>query len=268
MAQKHFYGWRPQKPDHRDLRFAPPPRRVLALPPFVDQRASDPPVYDQGQEGSCTGNAGAYLDFRVRKTLNKDLYDASRDGLYGQALKIEGTFGSDNGAEIRDILKVIAQVGTWPENRPGDPANQPYNEHGYDTEPKAASLTFGKAHEGLVYAAVDQSLCQMKGVLATGYPIIIGFTVCSSFESDATAATGIVTMPGSDEAVLGGHAVAIVGYDDLGKDAGGFAPIPRCWVVRNSWGADWGDKGYCYFPYEYLLNPDLSDDFWVLTKVE
>jgi C1A family cysteine protease len=55
---------------------------------------------------------------------------------------------------------------------------------------------------------------------------------------------------------LGGHALLVVGYDDA----------TQCFTVRNSWGDSWGDKGYCYIPYKYLTNSNLSSDFWVLTK--
>jgi C1A family cysteine protease len=94
----------------------------------------------------------------------------------------------------------------------------------------------------------------MKACLASGYPFIFGFTVYDSFESDAVAKTGIVPMPSKTELVLGGHAVMAVGYDDSKK----------WFIVRNSWGEDWGDKGYFYIPYDYLTNKNLASDFWTI----
>ncbi len=261
---QHKYGWRPDKPDFRDLHYSPHARMAMTPPPFVDQRPDDLPIVDQGQEGSCTANMGAALDGRVRKAQGKDNYAASRDGMYARVLQLEGSFGWDTGAEIRDILKVIAQDGTWPEDRPNDPANGPYTGLGYKTKPLQASLDFGQNHQGLVYSRVQQNACVMKGILAQGWPIGIGFTVYESFESDYTLNTGIVTMPGPTESKLGGHAVVIVGYDDDGSAT----PLKGSWIVRNSWGQWWGDKGYCYFPQAYLLDPSYSDDFWVLMKVE
>jgi C1A family cysteine protease len=97
----------------------------------------------------------------------------------------------------------------------------------------------------------------MQTTLANGRPIVIGFSVYDSFESQEVAQTGMVPMPGSNESMLGGHAVLLVGYDD-----------PRqLWIVRNSWGESWGDKGYFYMPYQYLTDPGLADDFWVLNTV-
>lgn len=95
---------------------------------------------------------------------------------------------------------------------------------------------------------------QIKGCLANGYPFVFGFTVYSSFESEAIAQTGQVPMPGPNESVLGGHAVLAVGYDDS----------HQVFIVRNSWGGTWGLKGYCTFPYAYLLDSNLSDDFWTV----
>jgi len=64
-------------------------------------------------------------------------------------------------------------------------------------------------------------------------------------------------MPDLKERSLGGHAVIVMGYDD----------DTECFIVKNSWGTKWGDKGYFYMPYDYLLNRNLSDDFWVIQKV-
>jgi C1A family cysteine protease len=86
----------------------------------------------------------------------------------------------------------------------------------------------------------------------------MGFTVYDSFESDEVARTGNANMPASNEALLGGHAVLCIGYDDA----------TQRFLIRNSWGSDWGNKGNFTLPYEYLLNPDLSDDFWAIKVVE
>jgi len=113
-------------------------------------------------------------------------------------------------------------------------------------------------HKALSYQSIDQNLADMRGCLSSGYPFVFGFTVYESFESDAVAKTGDVPMPGTDEQVLGGHCVMAVGYDDQeGK-----------FICRNSWGTSWGDAGYFYMPYAYLLDNNLSDDFWTIRLVE
>ena len=78
-----------------------------------------------------------------------------------------------------------------------------------------------------------------------------------SFESDEVASTGVMPLPAKDEKLLGGHAVAAVGFDDNKK----------CMIVRNSWGEDWGDNGYFYMPYKFIINPAFCSDFWVVEKV-
>jgi C1A family cysteine protease len=110
----------------------------------------------------------------------------------------------------------------------------------------------------LAYQRVSQDLLDMKSCLAAGFPMVIGFTVYQSFESDSVASSGVVPMPAYGESVLGGHAVLNVGYDD---QAGTF-------IAQNSWGTGWGQKGFFTLPQAYLVNSDLASDFWTLRKME
>ena len=97
----------------------------------------------------------------------------------------------------------------------------------------------------------------MKGCLASGYPFVIGYTVYESFMSDEVAKTGIAQMPTPGDRVVGGHCVLVVGYDDT----------QNRFICRNSWGTGWGMKGYFTLPYAYLLDENLSDDFWTIRVV-
>ncbi len=87
--------------------------------------------------------------------------------------------------------------------------------------------------------------------------MVFGFSVYESFESDSVASTGVVPMPSPNEQLLGGHAVVLVGYDDTKK----------VWIVRNSWGTNWGQAGYFTMPYAYLTNSNLASDFWTISTV-
>jgi C1A family cysteine protease len=98
----------------------------------------------------------------------------------------------------------------------------------------------------------------MKACLATGFPFIFGFSVYESFMSQQVANTGNVPMPHNGEAMEGGHAVMAAGYDDE----------RRVFIVRNSWGENWGDAGYCYMPYSYLVDQDIAADLWTIRLVE
>ncbi len=59
-------------------------------------------------------------------------------------------------------------------------------------------------------------------------------------------------QPKEGEEIFGGHAVMAVGYDDN----------TRLIKIRNSWGKEWGKKGYFFMPYDFIINPNYCDDFW------
>jgi C1A family cysteine protease len=167
----------------------------------VDLRPQCPPVYDQGQLGSCTGNAiaGAVEFERMRQNLA--VFTPSRLFIYYGERVIEGTVSSDSGAEIRDGIKVVATAGVPPET------DWPYDISRFADQPPQLAYADAKDDVATQYQRVMQSLAQMKGCLASGLPFVFGFTVYESFESPAVASTGQAPMPGSNESVLGGHAV-------------------------------------------------------------
>ena len=240
------YGWRPDLPDQRDLPFslfAP-----ATLPKKVDLRASCPPVYDQGQLGSCTANGiGAAIEFGINKQSLPD-FMPSRLFIYYNERVIENSVKSDSGAQIRDGIKTAAKDGVCPEKE------WPYKVSKFKTRPPAKCYTDALKNVILKYERLT-GIKDYKTALASGYPFVFGFTVYESFESDEVASTGIVPMPSGS--ALGGHCVMAVGYDD-----------DKSWFIcRNSWGPKWGDKGYFYLPYQYFT-PSLTDDFWVIYTVK
>jgi C1A family cysteine protease len=245
------YGWVHELPDARDFLYAAPLIRFpQGLPPSVDLRSECPPVYDQGQLGSCTGNAIAgAIEFDQRKQGNKE-FTPSRLFIYYNERVIERTVSQDSGAQVRDGIKSVATLGAPPET------DWPYDIQKFAQKPPAAAYTDALQDIVSSYARVAQVLTQMQGCLAEGYPFVFGFSVYESFESEAVAQTGIVPMPAPGEAVVGGHCVVAVGYDNA----------KRAFIIRNSWGTNWGMKGYCLMPYEYLIRP-LASDFWTIRSV-
>jgi len=259
MAQKlHFheklkkgYGWRqPKWPDHRHPKF-----QIVhtpdSLPPSIDMRNQCPPVYDQGQLGSCTANSIAGLAEFLMMKEGHTPFVPSRLFIYYNERVLEGDTADDTGASISDSIQVVSANGCPNE------ALWWYNTIKYAVKPNRKVYADGLKHLVSNYVQVGQDLVSLRSCLASGYPISIGFTVYESFESDTVASTGIVPMPGNNEQILGGHAVLVVGYNDA----------TQYFIVRNSWGTGWGQAGYFEMPYAYLVNNNLSSDFWSANNV-
>ena len=244
------YGWRPGLPSHKHpLRTAHV--EMAALPPMVDLRPKCPPVYDQGQLGSCTANAWAGLGEFLQMEEKIPSYTPSRLFIYYCERDEDGDVDQDAGSSLSTGANVVSTLGCPNETL------WPYVVADFADKPPADAYAAGLQNLVLSPQQVQQTLAAMKSVLADGLPIAIGFTVYESFESAAVASTGIVPMPGRGEQVLGGHAVDVVGYvDSLAR-----------FIVRNSWGTDWGMDGYFEIPYAYLTNPRLASDFWMADKI-
>ena len=246
------YGWRPDHPDMRDFLLAVEPAK--ALPRKVSLRAQMPPVYDQGQLGSCTANSiGAILEFNELKQAEPDATTPSRLFIYYNERAMEGTISQDSGAEIRDGIKSVAQLGAPPETA------WPYVITKFARKPPAAAYKAALKHQALRYARVLQTEMGIQNVLAAGYPVSFGFTVYESFESDV-GPDGIVPMPRPDESTVGGHAVVAIGYKQIQRQL--------YFECRNSWGPGWGDGGYFWLPASYVTSRNLAQDFWVIEQVE
>ena len=247
--KRHLSGWAPDRPDFRDLRFTP---RKIKLPTSIDLRTTpnEPPVYDQGQLGSCTGNGvGDCFEFELRKQGLSD-FVPSRLFIYYNERVIEGTVKQDAGAQIRDGIKAVAHSGA------PDEQMWPYVIKKFSTKPPAKVYKAAALRKVSQYKRVDNSdSANLKMAIASGFPVVFGATLYESFESRAVEQTGRVPMPKKDEKTIGGHCMVIVGYQSTD------------FIVRNSWGTTWGDKGYCRIPQAYLCNTDLADDFWIITEI-
>ena len=246
------YGWIRDLPDLRDHLYATPPEFLVKLPSSVDLRPQCPAVYDQGQLGSCTANAiAAALEFDQMKEKQPNVFVPSRLFIYYNERVMEGTVNEDSGAQIRDGIKSVGKQGDCPETL------WPYDIKKFEVKPPAQCYQQALKFKAVQYQRLSQILNQLKGCLASGYPFVFGFTVYESFESQQVAQTGHASMPLPKEAVVGGHAVIAVGYDDS----------QNWFIVRNSWGDGWGMKGYFTLPYPYLLEQNLASDFWTIRVV-
>lgn len=241
------YGWKPDRPDHRDHLFARAYRSPIPLPKAVKPLTQSIPAQDQGDLGSCTGHGcGRLWAHRVQQETGK-LIMPSRLFIYYNERVIEGTIPEDAGAEVRSGLKVLAKLGAPPEPL------WPYLVTKYAKKPPAKAYTAAKKGLALAYASVPVDKAAIESTLAAGNPIVFGFTVFKSFESGAVAKSGNMPMPGKKEKPVGGHCVVADGYDSHGM-----------WCA-NSWGPDWGKNGWFHMPWANLPN---CSDLWVLTDVK
>lgn len=255
-SSKHVYNFHPDLPDFRDHKYSAKIAPVGVLPAKVDLRAQQCPVVDQGQEGSCTANAGtAFMGFLELKQIQaqaigpKIFMPYSRNFLYYNERMIEGSVKQDSGATLRDCMKALYSWGVPYESQ------WTYNPDNTFTKPFEDVYHSAQAHKISWYLRIN-SLNDMKQCLASGHPFVYGFTVYEFFESAQVAATGIVPMPGPSEAVLGGHAVLACGYDDSTQTV----------LTKNSWGVGWGQAGYFQMPYAYLSDSDLTSDCWTIRR--
>lgn len=217
------------------------------LPQKVDLRPKMPPVYDQGDLGSCTANAICGVVQYENHALQ-----GSRLFLYYNERIVEGDVKEDNGAFLSDGIASLATYGLCPE---GD---WPYDITKFNIQPPNPCYEMAKRHMTHSVYSLPQSILEMKRALAAGFPFVVGIAVYESFESHAVSRSGVVPMPGPSEECLGGHAVVCVGYNEA----------TNRWIMRNSWGTRWGDAGYFHLPYRYLLDPNLSSDLWVITAIQ
>jgi C1A family cysteine protease len=318
---KRRYDLRKDIADERDYKAAPLLKAAVAevqLPSRIDLRPTCPPIYDQGQEGSCTANAGCA---NYSMLIGKPDQMFSRQFLYRMERDLEGTPMEDSGAAMRDICKALNKFGVCEE------PFMPYTPANLFATPSAEASQNALNHRIMSYHSVA-NLKEIKQTLALkNKPVLLGMEVFDSMESQTMARTGVLPMPQKGEQNLGGHAVLVVGYvdgelpkasaqqveaektvetsattkillalearvaqleklvADLTKVVANFinpqpqptpeptpqpepAPVPvdptkGYLIIRNSWGSDWGQNGYFFMPYSYVLDGHAFD-FWML----
>ena len=246
LDDKFSFQWKPDKLDTRDYKYTVTPK---ASPNIVDLRAFCSPIENQGSLGSCTGQAIAGAIELLNKR-NRKPTDVSRLFIYYYERLLLGTVNYDSGAYIRDGIKATNHYGASLESY------WPYDIRKFKQEPISEAKTDALQRKVTRYERVnDFNGC--IDALSNGYPVVMGFRVYNSFMSKNVAKTGIMPYPNTKrERLLGGHAVLLVGYNKSKK----------VFIARNSWGINWGDRGYFYMPFN-VVNPNMSSDYWIIKSV-
>lgn len=239
------YLLKPDKEDKRDLMFT---SRGGEVPDEVDLRPNDLlPIYDQGYLGSCTANAICALHSFLNERQDGYHFYLSRLFLYYKERELEGTVEYDAGAYIRDGMKVMKNVGCAGES------TFPYIESTFRNPPTEEAYRTAQYHKLKAYHRI-MTAQQLKEALANRNPVVMGVQIYNSFESVEVARTGVVPFPDRGrEYSLGGHAVLAMGYKKINGE--------EYIICRNSWGANWGDKGYFYMPMSFIGH--FVSDMWV-----
>lgn len=269
-------GWLPPKPDLRDYNEDNMEIRaiieklgmesgMLKVSASVDLRKWCSPIENQLSLGSCTAHAGiGIVEYYEKRAFNKHI-EGSRLFLYKVTRNLMQVTG-DTGAWLRDVMAAMAHCGV------PDEKYWPYNVADYDKEPDAFIYSLADNYEALKYFCHDPQgdnvptemvLDSVKKYLEAGIPSMFGFWGFPSF--DSSDVKGGIPYPCAGEKAEWGHAIVAVGFDDSKKivNLTDKEETIGALLIRNSWGTSWGDKGYGWLPYDYVLDK-LAFDFWSL----
>jgi len=246
------YGTCPDVPDHRDHHWEAAHRQLRGLPKSVDLRQRCPPVYNQGPLNSCSAHALAAAMWFVARQRHPAARGPSRMFIYYNERSMEKRPRCNVPVSLRDGHKTLKKVGACAEH------HWRYDFGNFSVRPPKRCYEHASDNRVERYARVVRDLKQLRACLAAGQPFTMGMSIYESFTTPRVKRDGIVSLPQQDEQLKGGHAVMVVGYRDASES----------FIVRNSWGRQWGRDGYFFLPYEYALShKHYAWDFWTILEL-
>ncbi len=243
-----------------------PEFKVTVLKEKTDLRTLAPDIWNQGPEGACTafGNMAAfYRAYFITFGSFPDLL--SMQGLYNDERIKDGTFPRDDGSYISTGAFVLENTGV------GRNKTFPYSLSNMVKKAPASYYPEAKNYMAIQSYPIDSgtSAARHTGILtalSNDLFVVFGAPVYDSIEH-ATKSNPFIEMPVGRS--IGGHCMCIVGHDNKlvhkyanGKTEAGF------YLVRNSWGKDYGDGGHIWIPMRYLDSLKYADDFRVYPRAK
>lgn len=233
-----------------------PDNYVPSIPnvyPSVDLRKYFSPIKCQGELGSCcTFSVVSVFEAYINHILNLENYDLSEAFTYYNARALAGDTDSRGGTTVSHVLESLKTDGICEERL------CPYNEQKFDEAPSQNAIQDALKRKLTIAQNLEVSVDGFQKALCEGKPIVAVFRV---FENLAHNISGLVCLPSDDDIEHDDdesyHAMVIVGYNN----AEGY------FIVRNSWGQDFGDSGYCYIPYSYIRDKRLTTYACVLSEI-
>jgi len=225
--------------------------QVVGSSNTIDWRHFCSPVENQYNVGSCSANAVvSNLEFlEIKQGFNYT--DLSRLFVYYNARLITNTHHLDDGSNISANFEAIKKYGVCSEN------NYPYNVSLVNRRPSWSAYQEAFKHSiTQSYRLSNSGQSRHDDILKclkSCHPVVFGMDVYESFRETKN----IINIPQSNEKLLGGHAMLIVGVDlNL-----------KLYTIRNSWGADFGENGYCYASFD-MIDKYANYEFWTATHVK
>tara|TARA_B110000208_G_C11799546_1_gene441260 strand:- start:2051 stop:2863 length:813 start_codon:yes stop_codon:yes gene_type:complete len=243
-----MYGWIPDHPNYNDNTYDAPIKNLL-INRKIDLRLNCPGICNRKNIGSSVAHAICYVyEYNIIKHDMNNIFIPSKLFLYFNQRLLKHTQEFDCGSSIRDGLSILDKIGICSE------VVYPYDISLIYDKPSDEIYEEASHNKGIEYYKIKPIITNIKTLLQDSIPIIFGFGIYSSFENQVSDNGFTIKIPQENEKFIGGSCGVCVGFNDE----------KQAFIIMNSKGVEWGDKGYFYMPYLYLTNNNLCSNFWII----